>query len=57
MPAAALHMLGNYSYNRKQYDDAERYWSDALALVKTEAAKRRLEQNVNQARRARANAP
>jgi hypothetical protein len=52
MPYPALEMLGQVAFNRRQFDAAERYWTNALALASTEAGKRALNQRIAEARKA-----
>jgi hypothetical protein len=53
MPYPALLMLAQIAYNRTQYDAAERYWTQALAMAPTEANKRTIQQRLDDVKRAR----
>jgi hypothetical protein len=53
VPYPALTMLGQIAFNRKQYAEAERYWTEALGFAVTEASKRVMERRIEAARRAR----
>lgn len=53
MPYPALEMLGQVAFNRRQFDAAEQYWTEARALAPTEASQRVLDQRIAAARRAK----
>ncbi len=53
LPYAALLLLAQVHFNRREFEAAERTWTEALALAPTEANKRAIEQRIEQSRRAR----
>jgi hypothetical protein len=53
MPYAGITMLGSISFNRRKYDDAEKYWTEGRALATTDADRQMIDRWIAQARRAK----
>jgi carboxyl-terminal processing protease len=53
MPYAALEMLGQLWFNRRQFDAAERYWTEARAYAPSDAARQVLDRRIAAAQKAR----
>ena len=57
MPFPALEMLGQVAFNRKQFDAAEQYWTEARTLAITDANRQLIDRRIAEARKAKANLP
>jgi hypothetical protein len=53
LPYPALSMLGQIAFNRRQFEAAERHWTEALGFAVTDANRRWTEQRIARARQAR----
>ena len=52
-PYAALLMQGQVAFNRRQYESAERYWTEALAYAVSDANRKSTEGRIADARKSR----